>query len=127
MNLAVAKVAFWISAIYDVVLGVIFLLVPYWLFNVFDTPLPGHPAYVQFPAILLIAFGLMFRQIAGDPVKFVYMIPYGAALKIAYSGVVLGYWLTTGISFMWKPFAIVDIVLLVIFAQTWLAIRKQKG
>jgi hypothetical protein len=46
-----------------------------------DTTEPNHPAYVQFPAALLIIFVLMFVTIARDPARFRHLIPFGVLLK----------------------------------------------
>jgi hypothetical protein len=51
---------FWTAAAYDGLLGVLFLIRPGWAFRVFEVTPPNHMGYVQFPAALLIIFGIMF-------------------------------------------------------------------
>lgn len=109
------KTLFIVAALYDGLLGLLVLLQPYFLFNLFTVTPPNHPGYVQFPAALLIVFGLMFAAIAIEPVRNRNLIPYGILLKICYSGTVFSYWASSGIPNMWKPFAIADLVFIFLF------------
>jgi hypothetical protein len=115
---------FALSALHDGILGIGFLLAPAALFNWFRVGPPNHFGYVQFPAALLIVFGLMFLAIARDPAGKRLLIPYGALLKLSYSGIVLWYWIRTGLPGMWKPFAIIDLVFLVLFLWAWRVLEK---
>ena len=60
---------FWVAAVYDGVLGLLFLAAPLWVFQRFEVPPPNHVGYLQCPAALLIIFGLMFVAIARDPLR----------------------------------------------------------
>ena len=115
---------FAISALYDGVLGILFLISPYYLFNVFQVEVPNHPGYVQFPAAILIIFGLMFAAIAVDPFRNRNLIPYCILLKLSYSGIVFYYWATTGVPAMWKPFAIADLGFMLLFVWAFMAIDR---
>jgi hypothetical protein len=110
------RLLFVVSALYDGVLGLLFLF--FWR-NVFRdmhvTP-PNHAGYVQFPALLLIIFGWMFLQIARDPSANRDLIAYGIALKSAYCGVVFWHELSAGIPDMWVWFAWIDFTFLVLYA-----------
>jgi hypothetical protein len=112
---SILSILFIIAAIYDGLLGAIFLLAPSALFIVFDVTLPNHPGYVQFPAALLIIFALMFTALAIDPLRNRNLLPYGILLKVAYSGIVFYYWATGGIPGMWKPFAVIDLAFMLVF------------
>jgi hypothetical protein len=105
---------FYLAAIYDGALGLAFLFFPRTLLERFNVP-PPHPGYIQFPAALLIVFALMFLAIARDPQRNRNLILYGILLKLAYSGVVLRYWLVEQIPFIWKPFAIADLLFAALF------------
>ena len=118
---------FIVAAFYEVVLGAAFLFGWSALFRWFGVTPPNHPGYVQFPAALLIVFGLMFVAVAKNPIRNRNLIPYGVLLKASYSGLVLFYWLTTGVPGMWKPFCVFDIVLLILFAWAWAALRTEKA
>jgi hypothetical protein len=83
---------------------------------------PNHWGYVQFPAALLIIFAAMFVMIARNPVGNRGLIPYGIGLKISYCAIAFAYWFSSGIPSMWKPFAIADVVMLVLFAWAYAAL-----
>ncbi len=106
---------FAIAALYDGILGVVFLLAPGLPFRTFSVTPPNHMGYVQFPAALLLVFGLMFLAVARDPVRSRNLIPYGVLLKVAYCGVAGWYWAAGGMPGMWKPFVVVDAVMGILF------------
>jgi len=116
---------FLIAALYDAPLGVLFILAPAWVYRLAQVTPPNHWGYVQFPAALLILFGLMFLAIAINPVERRSLIPYGIGLKIAYCAVVFGYWASIGIPHMWKPLAFIDLVMAVLFAAAYLALKDK--
>lgn len=111
------------AAVYDGILGVVFLVSPARVFEYFAVPPPNHFAYVQFPAALLIIFALMFAAVARRPSENRNLIPYGILLKVSYCSVAFGYWFTQGIPGMWKPFAVFDLIFGVLF---YLAYRSLK-
>lgn len=115
------KTLFVISGIYDAVLGAAFLLFPRWIFKMAGIEFPNHLGYVQFPALLLVLFGLMFFRIASDPVRYRDQMLYGMGLKIAYCSVIFGHWLTGSMPGIWIPFAFADVVFLALFIQAWRA------
>jgi hypothetical protein len=119
-----ARVLFVIAAAYDGVLGVVFMFAPGYPFRLFDVTPPNHMGYVQFPAALLIIFGIMFFNVAREPVRYRGLVPYGVLLKVAYCSVVFYYWATTGIPFIWKPFAVIDCVMLVLFLWAYAALSS---
>ena len=88
MNEKLTKLIFVIAGLYDGVLGIAFLFFHGAIFTLFAVEPPNHPAYVQFPALLLIIFAAMFFRIARDPVRNRELILYGCALKIAYCSTV---------------------------------------
>lgn len=115
---------FVIAALYDGVLGIAFTLAPGYPFELFGVTPPNHFGYVQFPALLLVVFALMFARIALDPAANRSLIPYGMLLKVSYCSTVFWYWATTGIPGMWKPFALADIVFLALFWMAWASLAK---
>ena len=110
---------FYVAAFYDGVLGVAFLAAWPWIFRLFDVTPPNHGGYVQFSAFLLLIFGFIFLRIARDPDRNRDLIVYGMGLKAAYSGLVFWYQITTGVPFMWVPWAWVDVIFLALFALAW--------
>lgn len=118
---------FVVAALYDALLGLAFLFFPLRIFAHYGVEPPNHPAYVQFPALLLLIFAAMFLRIANDPVKNRELIPYGIALKAAYSGIAFWYQMTRGIPSMWIPWAWADLAFMIIFALSWLNLRRFYG
>ena len=118
-------VLFLIAALYDGLLGLLFLVAPTRPFEFFRVTLPNHLGYVQFPAALLLIFALMFVAIAWRPYANRNLIPYGVLLKVAYCSVTFGYWFTSGVPGMWKPLAVVDLVMGVMFAWAYAELRTR--
>jgi hypothetical protein len=115
---------FWTAAAYDGLLGVLFLIRPGWAFRVFEVTPPNHMGYVQFPAALLIIFGIMFAAVARDPHANRGLIVYGVLLKAAYCGVTSFYWITSGLPGMWKPFVWIDLVMAVLFVRAYSVLSR---
>jgi hypothetical protein len=109
------RLTFGLSAVYDGVLGAVFLASPLWIFERFSVTPPNHAGYVQFPALLLIVFAVMFARITINPIANKNLILYGILLKLSYCGVVFGYWFTTDVPVIWKPFAVCDFIFLIAF------------
>lgn len=113
------KILFVIGGVYDAALGATFLLCPRRLFDMAAVEFPNHVGYVQFPALLLVLFGLMFFRIGSDPVRFRDQMVYAMGLKVAYCSVIFGHWLTGGVPRIWIPFAFADLVFLALFILAW--------
>lgn len=113
------KFLFAFAGVYDGLLGAAFLVAPAALFAAFGVTPPNHYGYVQFPAAILVIFALMFFAVAASPRSNRNLIPYGILLKVAYCGTVFGYWLSSGLPTMWKPFAVCDAVFALLFFLAW--------
>jgi len=106
---------FLIAALYDGILGLIGIFAPAHLYNIFGVALPNHMGYVQFPALILIVFAIMFYNIAKDIRSNKNLIFYGILLKASYCSVIFGHWSFGYIPFMWKPFVFFDLIFLIAF------------
>lgn len=115
MTLSTIRLLFAVAGIYDFVIGLTFLLFGPRLFDSTAVPQPNHWGYVQFGSLLLMIFGTMFFAVAYDPVANRNLIPYGMLLKLCYTGLVAYYWVTTDCPLLFKPFAIIDAVMLLLF------------
>ena len=115
---------FWVAALYDGILGIIFLVFGMSLFEWLAITPPNHIGYIQFPAALLIIFGLIFAAIARQPVAYRHFIMYGILLKVAYCSVVFGHWAIGGIPWIWKPFAILDALFIVLFIWAMMRLKQ---
>lgn len=119
MNDKPVKALFVVAALYDGLLGLLFILFGPEIFVFYAVEPPNHMAYVQFPALLLLIFAAIFYRISTHPVKHRELILYGCGLKVSYCVLAFGYQLTTGIPSMWIPWAWADIVFLVLFIVAW--------
>jgi len=90
-------------------------MVPMQLFAAAKIAPPNHIGYVQFPALLLVVFAIMFFNIARDPKANRNLMLYGILLKISYCSVVFPHWLVGNVPFIWVPFACFDLAFLVVF------------
>lgn len=108
-------VLFFVAGAYDGLLGLAFLLFPLPIYAWFEISPPNHVGYVHFPAALLVIFGLMFISIARNPLPNRNLIPYGILLKVSYCAVVFGHWFAQGIPNLWKPFAVCDLIFVLLF------------
>jgi hypothetical protein len=115
MTLPAVRLLFAITGLYDFLIGVAFLLAGPQIFAATGVPQPDHWGYIQFGSFLLGVFGIMFFAVAYDPIANRNLIPYGMLLKLSYTGLVAYYWLTTDCPLLFKPFAIIDGVMFVLF------------
>ena len=118
------SILFYVSALYDGVLGVGFLLAAPELFERLGIPPLEHYGYIHFAAALLIVFALMFVAIARAPVANRNLIPFGMLLKVSYCSVVFYHWSTGGITDIWKPFAFADLAFLALFAWAYVGVGR---
>jgi len=124
MSTRAASGLFLLAALYDGILGLLFLVAPGYVFEIAAVTPPNHMGYVRFPAALLLVFALMFASIARDPGARRGLIPYGVGLKLSYMGVVFGYELTQGIPSIWIPFAWADLAFMLAFVWAWLSFAR---
>lgn len=121
------RALFVVAALYDGALGLAFFLAHPRIYAAFEVTPPNHPAYVEFPALLLVVFAAMFLQIASDPLRYRGLIPYGMALKASYAGLAFWYEAKIGIPAMWLPWAWIDLAFLVLFAASWASLAPGRS
>lgn len=121
------QLLFAVAGVYDGVLGLMFLLMPEEVFFITQVEPPNHFGYVQFPAALLLVFAALFFAVGARPQENRNLIPYGILLKIAYCGVIFGYWLAGDIPDLWKPFAVYDAVFGILFTWAYFDLRADAG
>jgi len=121
------RLVFAVAGLYDGLLGLAFLIAGQEIFTHFAVTPPNHWGYVQFPALLLIVFALMFFQVALAPRRHRNLMPYGVGLKLSYCAVAFLHWFGAGIPGLWKPFAIADLVFAVLFVWAIQVTRPMTG
>jgi hypothetical protein len=113
------KGLFAVAGIYDGLLGAAFLFRGAAIFRFAGVTPPNHIGYLQFPALLLIIFGVMFLRVAADPIRRREWMLFGVALKASYCGVVFWHELHGGIPMLFLPWAWADVAFLVLFLWAW--------
>ncbi len=106
---------FVLAAAYDFILGLLFLVAYPAIYARFGVTLPNHPGYVQFAAAVVAIFGIGFWYVARAPERNRDIIKLGVLLKLAYSGIVLGWWFRGQMPSMWVPFAWADLAFMLAF------------
>jgi hypothetical protein len=114
---------FVVAALYDLVLGVVFLVAFKTVYRWYGVTLPNHDGYIQFAACVVAIFGLGFWMVSRDPERNRDLIKLGVLFKASYSGVVLGHAALGSMPSMWIPFAWIDLLFLVSFLAALRAIR----
>ena len=125
MNVYWIRIVFIVAAVYDGLLGAAFLLFGSAIFRSSGVTPPNNFGYVQFPAVLLIIFGIMFLQVALDPARNRSLMLYGVGLKAAYSGLVFWHDLNGGVPSLWLPWAWADLAFLIVFVIAWQRTRPR--
>jgi hypothetical protein len=115
---------FAVAALYDGLLGLAFLVAAERIFACAGVTPPNHFGYVQFPGALLIVFAIMFAAITMQPRENRGLIVYGILLKLSYCGVAGYHWLSGGIPNLWKPFAVIDLIFLILFVMAYRALGQ---
>ena len=121
MSRSTVRLLFLIAGLYDSLIGLAFLGLGPQIFDAAGVPPPNHWGYIQFGSLLVLVFGLMFYAVAYDPAANRNLMPYGMLLKLCYTGLVAYYWVTTDCPLLFKPFAVIDGAMFVLF---FLAYRK---
>jgi hypothetical protein len=115
MTLGSVRVLFATAGAYDLLIGLAFFIAGAEIFDAAGVPQPNHWGYIQFGSLMLIIFGDMFLAVAYKPVANRNLIFYGMLLKLSYTGLVAYYWIMTDCPFLFKPFAVIDAVMFVLF------------
>lgn len=124
------KTHWWIKYLFsfvgcvEFVVGLSFIFLPGQIFQ-FSGIAPVGPEYVQFPACLIMVFGLMMFQIARDPVGNRQLIIYPALFKASFIGVVSHNYIFGRMSLLWIAFVGFDLVYLAGFITAWFILPKE--
>ncbi len=124
MKIEQVKKLFLIAALYDFVLGVIFLVAWKQIYSYFGVVAPNHAGYIQFGAALIAIFGIGFWFVSQNPERNRDIIKMGILLKTSYATVVLGHYFLGSMPGVWVPFAWFDLVFLGFFIGALKSLAK---
>ena len=109
---------FLVAALYDIALGLAFLLVGQSILTWIGMALPPHIAYVQLAAMFVFIQGLGYWFIYRDPWSNLGLVRMGVAYKAGYAGLTLLYLATSQLpSVFFVPWAVADLLFLVGFVM----------
>jgi hypothetical protein len=109
---------FLVAALYDIILGAVFVVASEPILKAIGMTLPPHIAYIQLAAVFIFVQGLSYWLAFRDPFANLGIVRVGVAYKVAYAGLVL-YYLVIGQlpSVFFIPWAVFDLVFLVGFVM----------
>ena len=124
MSLKAIKAVFLVSAWYDILLGIIFGLFFRLIYRSFGVELPNHAGYIQLSALYIFIFGIGFYLIYKNPVQNREIIILGILMKLAFFIVAIGHLVLDTIPSFYIPFAILDILFVLLFVPPYLGLKK---
>jgi len=123
------RILFWIAAVYDLTLGIVFLFFyrpAFEALGIEDT-LPEHTSFLSLIAAFLFVIGIAYVFIArGDLVRNRDLIAVGALYKLAYFSVALWY-LIGGVYphiVFFIVFGLADLAFLIAMTECWWFVRR---
>lgn len=107
---------FMIAALYDIILGIAFLLFGEQILEWIGMELPPHIAYIQLAAVFIFVQGLSYLLVWTDPPRYLGLVMIGVAYKVAYAGLALWYLIIGELpSNFFIPWAVIDVLFLIGF------------
>jgi hypothetical protein len=117
---------FVVAALYDVVLGLVYLVAYPALYARAGVALPNHPGYVQLNALFVIVAGVGFGLVARSPVRNRDIIHMGVLFKASYAGIIFYYMARGLMPAMWTPWAVCDTLFLLAFLVALQALPRPR-
>ncbi len=109
------KNLFLVAALYDLILGIVFLLMYPQIYSYFNITLPTYPMYLQLSAAFVIAIGIAYYFVYRNMYRNIDLVKLGVIYKLIYI-LVAGYYFLIGIAHvLFFYFVIFDAIFLVLF------------
>ncbi|MGH2408474.1 MAG: hypothetical protein ACRDF7_10405 [Candidatus Limnocylindrales bacterium] len=109
---------FLVAALYDIILGAVFLVAGASILTAIGMALPPHTAYIQLSAVFIFIQGLGYWFIYRDPWSNRGLVRMGVAYKFGYAGLAFYYLLIGQLpSPFFIPWAVVDLLFLIGFVS----------
>ena len=112
------KMLFLLAALYDGVLGVVFLFFYGPIYQSLGVPLPNRPSYIHLSAAFVLAQGVGYWFVYRNMLRNVDLVKVGVVYKAAYT-LVSAYYLLAGqlLHAMFAWFAVCDLLFLLAFVR----------
>lgn len=105
------RMLFLVAGLYNFALAVFFFT---------TNPLSADFSLVHFAVAMLAVFGIMFCNIALNPVRYKKLIPYAILRNLAYCALAGWYFYNAKLPLVWLIPGVIDAILLVIFIGVWI-------
>jgi hypothetical protein len=120
------RLLFALTGVYDFGIGLAFLTFGPRLFAAAGVTPPNHWGYVEFGALMLMTFGAVFFAVAARPAANRNLIPFGILFKLSYVGVVAYHWIAGDVPDLFKPFAVVDGAMVLLFVAAYVVLGRPR-
>lgn len=100
------RMLFLVAGLYNFGLAIFFFI---------TNPLGANFSLVHFAVALLLVFGIMFCNLAANPVRYKKLIPYAILRNLAYCGLAGWYVYLNKLPLVWLIPGVADLVLLLLF------------
>ena len=118
---------FLVAALYDLLLGVVFLVFGEQILDAIGMVLPPHIAYIQLAAVFILVQGLSYGFVYRDPPGNLGLVRVGVIYKVAYAGLALWYLIIGQLpSGFFLPWALIDVAFLIGFVLFLRAVAGAK-
>ncbi len=121
------KGLYFVSALYDLVLGFMFLFFYEKILDFVDMPIPDNPAYLAASSMFIFIFGILLFMIYLKPEGSRRMVIYSILFKFGYISVAVYYLITRGTDFVKWPFLtfiVCDIIFAAFFIESLRFIKE---
>jgi hypothetical protein len=103
-------VYFRIIGVYDILLGILFVLFFRNIYQQLNITLPNHPGYIFVPALFLICGGIGEFLIARNPLRNTDLVIVRLLMKLSFAGAVFYCYFTYGVPVVFMIISIISIV-----------------
>ena len=105
------RMLFLVAALYNFGLAIFFFI---------TNPLGADFSLVHFAVAMLAVFGIMFCNLAVNPVRYKKLIPYAVLRNLAYCGLAGWYLYKARLPLVWLIPGVADAVFLLLFIMVWI-------
>jgi len=127
MSLKSIKTLFLVASIYDLILGLVFGLFFKLIYNSFGVAPPENAAYIQLPAFYILIFGIGFYLVFRDPERHRGIVLLGILMKVNFICVAFGHWFAGNLPVFYLPWAVLDVIFLILFIPAYSALNKTEA
>ncbi len=120
------RILFLIAALYDFILGFIFIAFLRFFFeDIFKIPYPLYPVFFQAAAAFVFVMGVGFYFVYRNMYRNIDIVKVGIIFKLVYTGLAFYYVFFEGMPWIFSVFGFLDIIFIIFFIFFLLAVRRE--